>query len=727
MKHSTQNIQYVNGLASKPSSFKSFSPETDDVIELGMNLKTKNRDTLLNACLSGELDSVDESDFANHVNRFNYNNTNISCKSYRKRQIVIAPTGVGKTTLFVLEALYKTMVSEDGHFIVFLSSSTDLVPETVSRLKKVLISYIFDEEPKFGDTVLRSLDAFKNIGSRGDRLRKFIERDIGLIKIVNNYSSERLQIVTNSFSNMNQMDELEIDYKLIRRSTNRTDQVTKRELFTVFYEAITEPEESRNEDQEKAIELLENALINKYTTAVAAERERKEGNKPMGFFKNFDGSNSKQSGRFLKTLEAIGYPSHNVFMSFPGYTSESERHVVFTPQLQRILDYINKASRFSKLSQSFRGTSRRMYSSLRIDENDAFEGSYKTQLTINMPYKLRERKFLYTLSRKAKQGLKYGALVGTDILPYPALQFRNVRPRDEIKTVYRPLLSLSEPTFDTVEKLHKIKYDMSRGAARSDVVFREGLILNIETGASLLIDGNNLCKTIEKISVYDNCRGEFVEILTLGLLDSSNLHLKVSLIPNINNLNYIIHSKKGALGSKEDGDIVQGVLQVILRKLLTSTNTFTVTNSITKTDRLFRKDVDKFGNIRTISDLMILSFGEAKLLYNNYWAKLTKAEKRNNPVSKWMSGPSVGIWLEESLVTTQGFFYQTLMDHFDDVKGFSATDHEFFRKSFYNQVAPIEYLLAEKEYDLIGKIFGLDLEDFCNLPENFSRFYNQDE
>ena len=72
------------------------------------------------------------------------------------------------------------------------------------------------------------------------------------------------------------------------------------------------------------------------------------------------------------------------------------------------------------------------------------------------------------------------------------------------------------------------------------------------------------------------------------------------------------------------------------------------------------------------------------------------------------------------------FFYQKLIGRFDDVKGFSATDHEFFRKSFYNQIAPREYLLEEKEYELIGKIFGLDLQDFCNLSENFSRFCNQD-
>ena len=59
---------------------------------------------------------------------------------------------------------------------------------------------------------------------------------------------------------MNQMDELEIDYKSIRSlrygRTNKTNQVTKNELFTVLYEAIVEPKESRNEEQKKIVELL---------------------------------------------------------------------------------------------------------------------------------------------------------------------------------------------------------------------------------------------------------------------------------------------------------------------------------------------------------------------------------------------------------------------------------------------------------------------------------------
>ena len=164
----------------------------------------------------------------------------------------------------------------------------------------------------------------------------------------------------------------------------------------MLYEAIVGPKESRNEEQKKVVKLLENVLINKYTVAVAAERERKEGRKPMGFF---------NCNPFLKTLEAIGYPSHIVFMSFPSYTSESERHVVFTPQLQRILDYINKASRFSKLSHSFRGIDRWVYSALRVDEHDAFEGLYKTQLTINMPYKL-EEKIPIRVRSKSEAGLE---------------------------------------------------------------------------------------------------------------------------------------------------------------------------------------------------------------------------------------------------------------------------------------------------------------------------------
>ena len=181
--------------------------------------------------------------------------------------------------------------------------------------------------------------------------------------------------------------------------------------------------------------------------------------------------------------------------------------------MQGILDYTNKASRFSKLSQSFRGIEKGMYSELRIDEHDDFESSYRAQQTINMPYKLGERKLLSMLGRRARQGLRYGALKDTAVLPYPALKFKNIRPKDEIKTACRPLLSLGEPTFDSVEKLREIKDDLSRYDC-SSVVFREGLILNIETGASLLVDGHILCKTIERISIYDNDRGKFIEILT---------------------------------------------------------------------------------------------------------------------------------------------------------------------------------------------------------------------
>ena len=44
-----------------------------------------------------------------------------------------------------------------------------------------------------------------------------------------------------------------------------------------------------------------------------------------------------------------------------------------------------------------------------------------------------------------------------------------------------------------MEKLNKIKRDVTLDTY-SEIVFREGLLLDIETGPSLLIDGNNLCK-----------------------------------------------------------------------------------------------------------------------------------------------------------------------------------------------------------------------------------------
>ena len=53
--------------------------------------------------------------------------------------------------------------------------------------------------------------------------------------------------------------------------------------------------------------------------------------------------------------------------------------------------------------------------------------------------------------------------------------------------------------------------------------------------------------------------------------------------------------------------------------------------------------------------------------------------------------------------------------------------NEFFRKSFYNQIAPIEYLLEDGQHDLIGKIFGLSREDFCSLPDNFLRFIDDEQ
>jgi len=45
------------------------------------------------------------------------------------------------------------------------------------------------------------------------------------------------------------MNELEIDYKSIHRSTDKTGQGTKSELFTAFHEAVVEPENSRRKEQ----------------------------------------------------------------------------------------------------------------------------------------------------------------------------------------------------------------------------------------------------------------------------------------------------------------------------------------------------------------------------------------------------------------------------------------------------------------------------------------------
>ena len=77
---------------------------------------------------------------------------------------------------------------------------------------------------------------------------------------------------------------------------------------------------------------------------MAAERGKREGSKPMGFFRNSD--TVKRSGEFLRDLASIGYPSHTVFLSYSGYASKSERHVVFTPQMQVILDFITKGRQF---------------------------------------------------------------------------------------------------------------------------------------------------------------------------------------------------------------------------------------------------------------------------------------------------------------------------------------------------------------------------------------------
>lgn len=728
-KYSKQKLESMEaiGLKPKPLIVDERSSDTNDnidIIEAEIKLKTKNRNTFINSCLTGEINYLNPKEIANHA-------TNFDLKKFKNHQLIYAPTGVGKTTLFVFEMLYK-LTSNDSNLILFLAPSTDLIPETSDRLKRVLTSYLFDEDPKFNDTYLKHIDVFSKMGTRKERLEFFLEKNLDLVKCINSDSGK--PIVAESYFH----------------EEEATDRLIKPELLNAFNRAIQKSESTRTVEQKQIIRMLDAVIHNKFTLALAPERNKREGKKIMGFFRNTP--NVKTGAQFLRNLEMWGHPSHVIFMAYPGYLSSSERHILFTPQLQIILNYVRKVSRFSQLCQNLnvkdsslkkrKYGQKHYYSSrvnaiLRIDEIDSFESSYTDKLLINMPYKIKERKYLMSLGTKAKQGLKYGALVGTDMLAYPAINFKSIQRKQEIETVFRDPLSLVEPSFDNIEKLKKIqraeqKTRSGNSIFRSDIVFRDGLILKIETGEKLLVDGNSICKTVTRISIYDNSLGKFIDVVKNPSLFGrnnktrypNNLTSKISLIPDVNNINWLIHSQKGS--GKDDSEIVQGVLQVILRRILTSTNTFILSNVAVKRTTLFQKEANKL-NVKTISDLMVLSFDEAKLIYNEYWGKLSTAEKKNRPVSNWIAGPDVGIWFEESLMTTNGFFYQTFINHFNDINGFSATDHEFFRKSFYNQIAPIEYLLEAGQYDLIGKIFGLSRKDFCSLPGNFLRFIDNEQ
>ena len=121
---------------------------------MDISLNKKNRETFINACLTGELDCIDKNDFKEHATNNKFINLNSLSNSNKNHQLLYGPTGLGKITLFVLEILYKTVISKDNHFIVFLSLSVYLVPETVSRLKEVLNSYFFDEDPSFNGAYL---------------------------------------------------------------------------------------------------------------------------------------------------------------------------------------------------------------------------------------------------------------------------------------------------------------------------------------------------------------------------------------------------------------------------------------------------------------------------------------------------------------------------------------------------------------------------------------------
>ena len=121
--------------------------------------------------------------------------------------------------------------------------------------------------------------------------------------------------------------------------------------MNAFNNAVEQPEKTRTIEQKQVIRMLKTVINNKYTVALASARNKREGSKIMGFFRN--APTSKTGGELVRTLSTCGYPSHAIFMSYPGYLSGSERHIIFTPQLQVILDYIKKASRFSWKKKNF--------------------------------------------------------------------------------------------------------------------------------------------------------------------------------------------------------------------------------------------------------------------------------------------------------------------------------------------------------------------------------------
>ena len=51
----------------------------------------------------------------------------------------------------------------------------------------------------------------------------------------------------------------------------------------------------------------------------------------VGFFQQSSKGELQLQSSFIKSLTALGYPSLVVFLSFPCYVSESERHIIFTP------------------------------------------------------------------------------------------------------------------------------------------------------------------------------------------------------------------------------------------------------------------------------------------------------------------------------------------------------------------------------------------------------------
>ena len=78
----------------------------------------------------------------------------------------------------------------------------------------------------------------------------------------------------------------------------------------------------------------------KVMNALSSERNKREGNKLLGFFR--DTRTNKVGEKFLKHLTSWGYTSHIIFMAYPGYLSASEKHIFSPSNYSEIIKWREK-------------------------------------------------------------------------------------------------------------------------------------------------------------------------------------------------------------------------------------------------------------------------------------------------------------------------------------------------------------------------------------------------